>query len=66
MRVLTSIIASIERAGLFPESAPGVDTPGAVFSARKLVEGTYQYFIYYTVRGRTLLVLRIFHGTQLR
>ena len=66
VRVLASIIATIERACHFPESAPGVDMPGAVAGTRKLVESTYHYVIYYTVVGRTLLVLRIFHGAQQR
>jgi len=33
---------------------------------RKLIEVDYRYVIYYRVVGRTLLVVRVFHGSQKR
>ena len=62
-RVVSSILAAIKRACIFPEAAPEVDEPGAVPGTRKLVEVTYRYVIYYRVIDRTLLVVRVFHGS---
>lgn len=66
VRVLSSIIAAIKRACLFPEAAPAVDEPSAVPGTRKLIEVDYRYVIYYRVVDRTLLVVRVFHGGQRR
>ncbi len=66
VRVVSSIIAAIKRACLFPEAAPAVDEPGAVPGVRKLIEVDYRYVIYYRVVNRTLLVVRVFHGSQKR
>ena len=66
VRVLSSIIAAIKRACLFPEAAPAVDEPGAVPGTRKLIETDYHYVIYYRVVERSLLVVRVFHGSQRR
>jgi len=33
---------------------------------RKLIETDYRYVIYYRVIGTTLIVLRVFHGSQQR
>lgn len=65
-RVLSYIVAAIKRACLFPDAAPEVDEPGAVPGTRKLVETHYRYVIYYRVTGRTLIVIRVFHGSQRR
>lgn len=65
-RVVSSILAAIKRVCIFPEAAPEVDEPGAVPGTRKLVEATYRYVIYYRVIDRTLLVVRVFHGSQRR
>jgi len=66
VRVLTSIIAAIERACLFPDAAPLVDEPGEILGTRKLIETQYRYVLYYRVIDQTLLVLRVFHGAQRR
>jgi len=66
VRVLSSIIATIKRACIFPEAAPAVDEPGAVPGTRKLIEVDYRYVIYYRVVDRALLVVRVFHGSQRR
>lgn len=66
VRVVSSIIAAIKRACIFPEAAPALDEPGAVPGTRKLIEGDYRYVIYYRVVERTLLVVRVFHGSQRR
>ena len=66
VRVVSSIIAVIKRACLFPEAAPEVDEPGAVPGTRKLIEADYHYVIYYRVVQRTLLVVRVFHASQRR
>jgi len=66
VRVLSSIIAAIKRACIFPEAAPEIDEPGAVPGTRKLIEADYRYVIYYRVVDRTLLVVRVFHGSQRR
>jgi len=65
-RVLSHIIAAIKRACIFPEAAPEVDEPGAIPGTRKLVETQYRYVVYYRVTGRTLVVIRVFHGSQRR
>jgi addiction module RelE/StbE family toxin len=65
-RVVSSIIAAIKRACIYPDSAPGVDEPGAVPGTRKLIETPYRYVISYRVVQRTLIVVRIFHGSQRR
>ncbi len=65
-RVLASIVATIRRACAFPEAAPQIDEPGAVPGTRKLIETDYRYVIYYRVIGTTLIVLRVFHGSQQR
>ncbi len=64
VRVLSSIIAAIKRACIFPEAAPAVDEPAEVPGTRKLIETDYRYVIYYRVVDRTLLVVRVFHGSQ--
>ena len=66
VRVVSSILAAIKRACIFPEAAPALDEPGAVPGTRKLIEGDYRYVIYYRVVDRTLLVVRVFHGSQRR
>jgi len=66
VRVVSSIIAVIKRACIFPEAAPAVDEPGAIPGTRKLIEADYRYIIYYRVVDRTLLVIRVFHGSQRR
>ncbi len=65
-RVVSAIVAVVERACIFPEAAPAFDEPGAVLGVRKLIEVTYRYVVYYRVVGQTLLVVRIFHGSQRR
>jgi plasmid stabilization system protein ParE len=65
-RVISSILATIQRARLYPASAPEVDQSSAVPGTRKLVEAQYRYVMYYRVIDRTLVVLRIFHGSQYR
>ena len=68
VRVVSSIIAyRRDQTGLhFPEVAPVMDEPGAVPGTRKLIETDYRYIIYYRVVDRTLLVIRVFHGSQRR
>ena len=66
VRVMSSIIAAIKRACIFPESAPEIDEPAVVPGTRKLIEVDYRYVIYYRVIDRTLLVVRVFHGSQRR
>jgi plasmid stabilization system protein ParE len=66
VRVLASIVATIERACQFPQAAPELDEPGHVLGTRKLVERTYRDVIYYRVEGSLLVVLRVFHGSQHR
>ena len=66
VRVISSIIAAIKRACIFPQAAPEIDEPAAVPGTRKLIETDYRYVIYYRVVDRTLLVVRVFHGSQRR
>lgn len=66
VRVVSSIIAAIKRACIFPDAAPEVDEPGAIPGTRKLIEADYHYVIYYRVVDRALLVVRVFHGSQRR
>ena len=66
VRVVSSIIATIKRACVFPEAAPDIDESGAVPGTRKLIEVDYRYVTYYRVVNRTLLVVRVFHGSQRR
>jgi len=66
VRVFASLIATIERACIFPDAAPALDEPGEVLGTRKLVEPTYKYVAYYRVVGQSLIVLRVFHGAQQR
>ena len=65
-RVVSSIIAAIKRACIFPASGPEIDEPGSVPGTRKLIEAKYRYVICYRVVQRTLIVVRVFHGSQRR
>lgn len=66
VRVVSAIVAAIKRACIFPEAAPAFDEPSPVLGVRRLIEVDYRYIIYYRVVGQTLLVVRVFHGSQRR
>jgi addiction module RelE/StbE family toxin len=58
------IVASIREAVAKLRSYPAIGRPGRVTGTRELVVPGMPYIIPYRVRGRSVEVLRVFHGAR--